>query len=116
MDLALSEVLARVQTWETKQSRISGMVLADWSHMVVKFAGRVTVTGDVITFIGSQFEFRLSLAPDMTFKYVAGVLDIGVFGWRCVLYETDAMSGFSESENLKEEAIICKMQRRFEKQ
>jgi len=63
MDLAASEALARVQTWQTKQSRVNGMVLSDTSQMVIKFAGRVTIQGDVITFIEGSFEFRLSLAP-----------------------------------------------------
>ena len=87
MDLALSEALARVQTWQTKQARINGMVLSDSSQMVVKFAGRVTVKDDVITFIEGSFEFRLTLAPGMIFKYGDGVLEIRALGWRCVLHE-----------------------------
>ena len=87
MDLAASEALARVRAWETNQSRVNGMVLSDTSQMVVNFAGRVTVENDVITFTGTQFEFRLSLAPQMIFKYGDGVLEIRALGWRCVLHE-----------------------------
>jgi hypothetical protein len=63
------------------------MVMSETSQMVVKFAGRVTITDDVITFTEGSFEFRLSLAPGMTFKYADATLEIRALGWRCVLYE-----------------------------
>jgi hypothetical protein len=87
MDLALSEALARVRTWETKASCINGMLLSDSSLMLVKFTGRVTIMDDVITFMETPFEFRLSLTPAMTFKYADATLEIRALGWRCCLYE-----------------------------
>lgn len=87
MDLNASEALARVREWEQRSTRISGMLLSDTSMMEVAFAGRVTITNNVITVKEDSFEFRLLLIQQMIFKYAEAVLEIRALGWRCVLYE-----------------------------
>jgi hypothetical protein len=87
MDIAASEALERVRRWEKRATYLNGMLLSNSSLMLVKFAGRVTIHKDVITFMENSFEFCLSLTPTMAFKYSNAGLEIIAAEWCAVLYE-----------------------------
>lgn len=88
MDLAPSEALDRVRTWERKNCKLTCLILFPPSDMSIAFTGRVSEREGriVLTGYGGCGLYFIPV-ESVTFSYCNAFLSISGTGWRCVLWE-----------------------------
>src|SRR5687768_2738690 len=71
MNLALSETLARLRTWERKKTTISGSLFTNSQELQMTFVVRINIDRETIrlTREGDDLDIRLTLTPAMALRY-----------------------------------------------
>ena len=91
MDLAASEALDRVRSWERKNLKISCLILFPPVDMSIALNGRVSVREGNIVLTGcGGCGLYLMPVDTLTFSYSSnGYLVINGAGWQCGMWEPD---------------------------
>ena len=90
MDLAPSEALDRVRSWERKNLKIGCLILFPPVDMSVALNGHVSVREGNVVLTGCGGCGLYFIPVDtVTFRYCNGYLIINGLGWQCALWEPD---------------------------
>ena len=89
MNEDLTKAFRLFRKWQTHQSDISVMVMAESQQMIINLSGQITVDDNGIMVAGDQREFRFSPQPNMTFSFGDNNVGIGASGYRVALFLSD---------------------------